>query len=234
MWSSPCRKTQTTYLRDLALRVQIPKRIRVLWLCVRNTSTTKVRHLSNLILKHMLDSLRLEDLFLGCRTRAFVQQNSKHLDIFRRTRIQTSTTTVQDPALFFFAFCNQWPAVYVISFCGLLAAWPALVHRSQIGLHLLGREHVCVVDAQGLEDVLLHVLIQSHPGLSFECDACPVDVDAVFPSTSWLVDQRHSKNFVRVATEDVETDRAPIVSELCVEEFVSETCGLWLGQQGSE
>lgn len=198
----------------------------MLWLCVRNASATKVRHLSNLVLEHVLDGLRLEDLFLGRRTRAVVQQYSKHFDIIRRTRIETSASTVQNSALFFFSFSHQWSAVYVISFYCFLAAWPALVHGSEIGLHLLGWKHGCVVDAQRLEDVFLHVVVQRLAGLSFQCDACPVDVDAVFPSTAWLVDQRHSQDFGRVAAEYVEADGAAIIPKLRVEEFVSKTCGL--------
>ena len=151
--------TRKQYLCDIALRVQISKGIRVLWLCVWDASSTKVWHLSNLVLKHVLNSLRLEDLFLGRRTRAIVQQHSKHLDIIRRARIQTSASTVQDPALFFFAFSNQWSAIYVISFYCLLAAGPALVHGSEVGLHFLSWEHGCMVDTQRLEDVFLHVVI---------------------------------------------------------------------------
>jgi hypothetical protein len=198
----------------------------VLWLCVRNASATKVWHLGNLVLKHVLDGLGLEDLFLCCWTRAVVQEYSKHFDVIRRTRIETSSTTVQDSALFFFSFGDQWSAVYMISFHCLLTAWPALVHGSEIGLHLLGRKHICVVDAQRLEDVFLHVVVQRLAGLSLECDACPIDIDAVFPSTAWLVDQRHPQDFGRVAAEDVEADGAAIIPKLRVEEFVSETCGL--------
>ena len=119
----------------------------MLWLCVRDTPSTKVWHLSDLVLKHVLHSLGLENLFLGRGTRAIVQQYSKHLDVVRRARIQTSTTTVQNSTLLFFSLGHQWSAVYVISFDGLLAAGPALMHGSEIGLHLFGGEHGCVVDA---------------------------------------------------------------------------------------
>lgn len=56
------------------------------------------------------------------------------------------------------------------------AVWGAGVHVRKLALHVVGGEHVDVLDAEGLEDVLLEVVVQGHAGHSLHDGACPVDV----------------------------------------------------------
>lgn len=56
------------------------------------------------------------------------------------------------------------------------AVGEALVHVRQTRLHRLGRDHVHVLDAQRLEDVLLHVVVETHTRDALEGDAGPVEI----------------------------------------------------------
>lgn len=51
------------------------------------------------------------------------------------------------------------------------------------------REHVDILQAKGLEDVFLEVVVEFEPGGALDELARPVDVDAVLPRLTRLVDQ---------------------------------------------
>jgi hypothetical protein len=61
------------------------------------------------------------------------------------------------------ALDNQWPMQKMVS--GLqLAIWSASIHISQILLHVAGREHGNILQAERREDVLLEIFVQGHFG----------------------------------------------------------------------
>lgn len=64
-----------------------------------------------------------------------------------------------------------------------------LMHVSQVLLHTLRREHVDVLDAEGLEDVLLEIIVEGHPGHAFHDGTCPVDAHPVLPLRTGLKDE---------------------------------------------
>ena len=53
----------------------------------------------------------------------------------------------------------------------------SLVHEGEVILHVLGREHVDVLDPKWLENVLLEVVIQRHSGDSFDDIPSPINAD---------------------------------------------------------
>ena len=68
--------------------------------------------------------------------------------------------------------------------------WCARVHVGEGLLHLRGREHVDVLDAAGLHDVLEEIVVQSQTRNPLHKLTSPVDVNPVLPLFAWLVDQR--------------------------------------------
>lgn len=56
------------------------------------------------------------------------------------------------------------------------AVWCAGVHVRESALHVVVREHADTFDAEGLEDVLLEVVVQRHAGYSLDDCACPINV----------------------------------------------------------
>ena len=73
-------------------------------------------------------------------------------------------------------------------------------------------------DAHGLEDVLLKVVVEAESSRTLNELACPVDVDAVFPDFTWLVDQRLRDIIVERAGELIEALCASPVDQALVEE----------------
>lgn len=58
---------------------------------------------------------------------------------------------------------------------GELAVWCPLVHVGQVLLHRLIRNEGNVLEAKGLEDVSLEVVVQRETGDSFDENSCPVN-----------------------------------------------------------
>lgn len=54
------------------------------------------------------------------------------------------------------------------------------MHECQTILHLRCREHVDVLDPEGLEDVLLEIVIQGHARYSFDHVSCSVNTDLLY------------------------------------------------------
>ena len=133
------------------------------------------------------------------------------------------------------------------------AVWGAGVHVCQATLHVVGREHVDVLDAEGLEDVLLEVVVQGHARDALDDGAGPVDVHlvsslgistltnrtrragssmmayAVFPFASGLEGEWLPQHVSRVSTELVNACRKTPSTEFVVEEGVAgQTLGLRL------
>ena len=80
------------------------------------------------------------------------------------------------------------------------------MHPRQVLLHLLCGKHVDVLDTHWLKDVFLKVVIQPESANSLDKLAGPVDVDAVFPLLTRLVDKRlakvvpsHSREFIQAS-----------------------------------
>lgn len=65
-----------------------------------------------------------------------------------------------------------------------LALGRFLMHISKVLLHALRREHGDVLYTQGLEDVLLEVIVERHAGYTFYDGTGPVDANAVLPLRS--------------------------------------------------
>lgn len=73
-------------------------------------------------------------------------------------------------------------------------AWPLLVHICEILLHVFRREHVDSFETKRLHDVVLDPIVQTHTSGTLEDNAGPVDVCAVLPLFTWLVDKWHAKD----------------------------------------
>jgi len=64
-----------------------------------------------------------------------------------------------------------------------------LMHVSQVLLHTFRREHIDVLDTEGLEDVLLEIVVEGHAGHAFYDGTCPVDTHPVLPLRTRLKDE---------------------------------------------
>lgn len=178
----------------------------------------KVRVLRNLVLPHHLYSLRLEDLRASLGALAIIQHRREHLHILRRLRESARATAVEQRGLVRVRFGDQRLAVDVVArLAAAAAAGPALVHRREVLLHLRRWEHGHVFEAEWLDDALLDQVVELGACRALEDDASPVDVDAVFPFLTGLVDERHAEDVALVGMEDVEADGAAVVSEFGVE-----------------
>lgn len=70
-----------------------------------------------------------------------------------------------------------------------LPVWSLLMHVSQVLLHAFRWEHVDILDTEGLEDVLLKVIVEGHPRHAFHNGTRPVDADPVLPLRTGLEDE---------------------------------------------
>lgn len=88
----------------------------------------------------------------------------------------------------FFTIHHQWPSVKMVTLVDL-PIWSLLMHVSQVLLHAFRGEHVDVLDTEGLEDVLLEVIVEGHPRNAFHDGTCPVDAHPVLPLRTGLKDE---------------------------------------------
>lgn len=200
------------------LRIQFRSRIGLLALRRGQALSGKVRVLRDLVLPHDIDSLRLENLGAVLRALAVVEQCSKDLHVLGRLRISSSTTTVEQSRFLLVCFGIERLTVDVIALFALArVTWPTLVHRGEVLLHLRRREHVDVLETEWLDDALLDQVVELGARGPLENDARPVDVDSILPLLAWLVHQGHLEDVAFTCVEDVEADRASVVSQLRVE-----------------
>ena len=87
------------------------------------------------------------------------------------------------------------------------------MHPRQLLLHLLCGKHVDVLDAHWLKDVFLKVFIQPESTNPLDKLAGPVDVDAVFPLFTRLVDKRLAKVLPRHSRKFIQASLSVIVVE---------------------
>lgn len=88
----------------------------------------------------------------------------------------------------FFTIHHQWPSMEVVTLIDLPIR-RLLMHVSQVLLHAFRGEHVNVLDTEGLENVLLEVIVEGHPGHAFHDGPCPVDAHPVLPLRTGLKDE---------------------------------------------
>lgn len=107
------------------------------------------------------------------------------LDRFRKAACSSAVVRLCD----FFTIHHQWPSVQMVTLVDLPIR-SLLMHVSQVLLHAFRREHVDVLDTEGLEDVLLEVIVEGHPGHAFHDGTCPVYANPVLPLRTRLKDER--------------------------------------------
>lgn len=88
----------------------------------------------------------------------------------------------------FLALHHQGPSMEVVTLVDLPIR-SLLMHVSQALLHAFRGEHVDVLDTEGLEDVLLEVIVEGHPRNAFHDGTCPVDANPVLPLRTGLKDE---------------------------------------------
>ena len=187
-----------------------------------------IRKLGNLILKHLIYRLLLQQLMPSLLMLPIVQQTRNNLHILTRLREAPMSTRIEDLLFLCFGARDQLRPhnMPVHVWVDLPIRGVAGVHPGEVFAHRVRGEHVDVLQAQRLEDVLLEVVVERHVGGAFDQLAGPVDVDAVFPAGARLVDERLGEELVRVAREFVQPRGAVVGEKLGVEERVAEaSCG---------
>lgn len=178
---------------------------------------------SYLIREHQIDGLFLQESAPCARVHTVVQQDRDDLRILGGFGETASAALVEGSVDFFLRAYVQGTAVQ-------MTVGPqregsirrTAVHPRKVGLHVVGREHGDVLEAEWLEDVLLKVVVEPQPGGSFDQLARPVDVDAILPCFARLIDQGLGEIIVERAREFVEPPCPSPVVEALVEERVSE------------
>ena len=145
---------------------------------------------TDLVREHFIHRLLLQDLLPGRRMHAIIQQHANNLAILRGFRKAPGTTGIE--YILHVLIRNRRQRRLIQMSIGPQAQFPigiALVHVSEVLLHMSRGEHIDVLEAHGREDVLLEVVVERHAGDARDQLAGPVDVDAVFPGFAGLVDE---------------------------------------------
>lgn len=98
--------------------------------------------------------------------------------VFLRFGKATSSSAIQAVLDLFRSFDNQRSAQRVIA-GRQLAIRGAAVHICQLFLHRLCGEHGYILEAEGLEYMLVQVIVQGLTGNTLEAYTCPIDADLV-------------------------------------------------------
>ena len=96
------------------------------------------------------------------------------------------------------------------------------MQHHEILLHLFRREKADLLHTNRPEDVLLEIRLQVHARNALDQLACPVDVGAVLPDRTGLVDERLIKEVMAVAGEFVDAGWEAVAVQFGVEEGVAE------------
>lgn len=95
------------------------------------------------------------------------------------------------------------------------------MHISQLLLHVGCGKHVDIFEAQWFHNVLEEIVVQSHAANTLDELAGPVNIDAVFPYLTRLVDEWLAEILPWVSGELVQSCLAVVVVESFVEEGIS-------------
>ena len=205
----------------VGLRVQLGEGVCEGGLGGDDGGAAEVGHLGDLVGEHLLDGVGLEDLGAGLGVGAVVEQGRDDLAVLGGAGEAAGAAGVEDAVDL--AVGDERAAVQVaVRVDDQLPVGRPGVHVGQVFLHVRGREHVDVLEAQRLHDVLLEVLVQRQARYALDDRAGPVDVDPVLPHLARLVDERLTQVLPRLAGELVEARRPVEVVEAWIEERVAE------------
>lgn len=141
-----------------------------------------------LVRKHLLHSLSLENPLTSLGTLTIIQQRGNDLTILNRSGKATGTASLESAFKLALVSTDERPSQKMsIGPEFEFSVWEAMVHIRQALLHLIGWHHIDVCDAEGLENVLLEVIVQTLACDAFKKNACPINVDAIFPLLAWLI-----------------------------------------------
>lgn len=174
---------------------------------------------AHLVRKHQVDRLFLQDPIAGGGMNTVIQQRGNNLHIFCWFGETASPTLLEDTINLFFRLCIQRPPIQMaVKVERQTTIRSAGVHECQIPLHLIVREHVDILQAKGLENVLLEIVVEAKTRGALNQLSSPVDVDAIFPRLAGLVHQGLREVVVEGAGEFIETLRTGPVDKALVEE----------------
>lgn len=224
-WLEVQEERQAPTLRDFMwLGVKLGQSVAILWFWWIDRGTSKVWHIRNLIAEHLIHGFLLQDSLTRGLVDTVVEKHTNNLRILVRSRETAGSSGLEDCILLFLCLRDErcTGKVSIDSTLEFPIVGGARVHPRQLTLHVVGREEVYVRKVHRLENVLLEVVIEGQAGGAFDQDAGPVDVDAVFPSGTGLVDEVLRKIFAFEAGELIETGGSVEVVESRVEERVTE------------
>ena len=107
----------------------------------------------------------------------------------------------------------------------LRVSWQTSVDSGET-YHVWPGEHVDVLDAHRLKDVLLEVVIKTQAGDTLKTESRVIDIDAVLPAFSRLIDKGLREEVERCTAEFIETKRTVVFQELWVEEAIAEASSM--------
>lgn len=144
-----------------------------------------------LIRKHGINGFLFEDPRSSTWMDTVVQQHCNDLAVIGRACETTRTPGVEGGVDLFLGGREEGTPVEVaVRVERQSAVGSAGVHVGQIRLHRVRGEHVDVLEAHGLEDVLLEIVVEFQAADPFDELTGPVDVDAVLPHLTRLVHER--------------------------------------------
>lgn len=121
-----------------------------------------------------------------CRPSCLDRLSSVLTAVFLWLGKHARSTTIEASCFFFLATHYQWQPQGVIAWSQASVSF-AVVHVCQLGLHVLGRDHRRILDAERFENILLYVVVELFSGYPLKSNASPVNVDLTLSQTVFIV-----------------------------------------------
>jgi hypothetical protein len=97
-----------------------------------------------------------------------------------------------------------------------------VIHECHLRLHLFGWKQGNVLQLQGLEDVLMEIVVQRHSRDAHDSQASDIGIHTILPAFARLESQG-LKDILDVSRELIEASWLRVVEQLVAEKGVSET-----------